>query len=177
MTVRNEARLARFAEEAAALSPLPATRLDSCRKVRCRVDSGSLVHIHRSTYSVHSRLIGEWVEARLHADRVEIWYADQLADTLPRLVGRDKHAVHYRHVIDSLVRKPGAFANYAYRDDLFPTTRFRLAYDRFGTQFDERRAAKEYLALLQHAAYHGEAAVDDALRVLLASDTRCHRRR
>jgi hypothetical protein len=115
--VRNDRRRDRFAEEVAALAALPNERLTSCRKVRCRVDTGSLIHIHRSTYSVHSRLIGEWVEARFHADRVEIWYADKCADTLPRLVGRDQHAVHYRHVIDSLVRKPGAFANYAYRDD------------------------------------------------------------
>ena len=167
---RNEPRRDRFAEEVAALRKLPDVRLTSCLKVRCRVDTGSMIHIHRSTYSVHSRLIGEWVEARLFADRVEVWYADKLADTLPRLVGRDKHAVHYRHVIDSLVRKPGAFANYVYRDDLFPTTRFRLAYDRFGEQFDERRQAKEYLALLHHAARDSEVAVDDALRVLLLSD-------
>ena len=91
---------------------------------------------------MHSRLIGEQVEARLFADRVEVWYADQHVDTLPRLVGRDQHAVHYRHVIDSLVRKPGAFANYAYRDDLFPTSRFRLAYDRFCEGRDERRAPR-----------------------------------
>jgi hypothetical protein len=171
VNVRNEPRRDRFAEDVAALRNLPDVRLTSCLKVPCRVDTGSLIHIHRSTYSVHSRLIGERVEARLFADRVEIWYADKLADTLPRLVGRDKHAVHYRHVIDSLLRKPGAFANYAYRDDLFPTTRFRLAYDRFGVQFDERRQAKEYLALLHHAARNSEAAVDDALRVLLLSDT------
>ena len=86
-------------------------------------------------------------------------------------MGRDQHAVHYRHVIDSLMRKPGAFANYAYRDDLFPTTRFRMAYDRFCDGGDERRGAKEYLKMLHHAAHNSEVAVDDALRVLLASDT------
>jgi hypothetical protein len=72
---------------------LTAARQSSCLKVRCRVDSGSLMHIQRNTYSVHSRLRGEWVEARLFADRVEVWYADQHVDTLPRLVvehGRGK---------------------------------------------------------------------------------------
>ena len=113
--IRNEGRRDRFAEEVAALKELPEQRQTRFGKVRCRVDTGSLIQIHRSVYSVHSRRIGEWVEARLYADRVEVWYADKLADTLPRLVGRDKHAVHYRHVIDSLVRKPGAFAHYALR--------------------------------------------------------------
>ena len=35
----------------------------------------------------------------------------------------------YRHVIWSLVRKPGAFAHYCFRDDLFPSLVFRRAYD------------------------------------------------
>ena len=168
VTTRNAGRGDRFAEELVRLRELPDSRLDSCLKVRCRVDSGSLIHIHRNTYSVHSRLIGEWVEARLFADRVEVWYADHHVETRPRLVGRDKHAVHYRHVIDQLVRKPGAFANYVYREGLFPTTRFRLAYDRFCDGRDERAGTKEYLKILQHAAHDSEVAVDDALRVLLA---------
>ena len=170
-TTRNAGRADRFAEEVAALKHLPDAKLSSCLKVPCQVDTGSLIHIHRNVYSVHSRLIGEGVEARLFADRVEVWYADRLVDTLPRLVGRDRHAVNYRHVIDSLIRKPGAFANYAYRDDLFPTTRFRLAYDRFCEGRDERLGIKDYLKVLHHAAHNGEAAIDDALRVLLASDT------
>ncbi|MDP1806452.1 MAG: IS21 family transposase, partial [Acidimicrobiales bacterium] len=171
VAVRNDGRRDRFAEEVGALKPLPDTRLAGWSVKRCRVDSGSLIHVRRCTYPVPSRLIGEWVDARLHADRVEVWFAAALVDTLPRLVGRDRHAVHYRHGIDSLVRKPGAFARYAYRDDLFPTSRFRLAYDRFGERHDERRQAKEYLALVHRAATHGEAAVDDARRVLLAGDT------
>ena len=48
---------------------------------------------------------------------------------MPRLVGIGKHAINYRHVIDSLVRKPGAFENYQYREDMFPTSHFRMAYD------------------------------------------------
>ena len=90
VATRNAGRTDRFSEESAALRDLPDSRLSSCLKVPCRVDSGSLIHIHRNTYSVHSRLIGEQVEARLFADRVEIWYADQQVDTLPRLVGRDR---------------------------------------------------------------------------------------
>jgi hypothetical protein len=171
VAVRNAGRGDRFDEDLDALRPLPATRLDSSLRVQCRVDSGSLIHIHRNTYSVHSRLIGETVEARLFADRVEVWYADQLADTLPRLVGRDKHAVQYRHIIDSLVRKPGAFTHYRYREDLFPTSRFRLAFDRLVEEHGTRVGTKEYLRLLHHAARESEVSVDDALRVLLASDT------
>jgi hypothetical protein len=168
--VRNADRGERLAAERAALRPLPAQRQDSCLRLPVRVDSGSLIHIHRNSYSVHSRLIGQKVEAWLYAERVEIWYAGTQVDTLPRLVGRDKHAINYRHIIDQLVRKPGAFENYRYREDLFPNSRFRMAYDRLQDEHAPEVARRAYLRILQHAAHNSESAVDDALRCLLAHE-------
>jgi hypothetical protein len=72
----------------------------------------------------------------------------------------------YRHIIDWLVRKPGAFDNYRYREELFPTHRFRMAYDGLRRRHPSR-AAKEYLEILHLAARENEAAVDEALRTLL----------
>jgi hypothetical protein len=168
VAARNAGRQQRHAEELAVLKPLPAQRQDSCLRLPVRVDTGSLIHIHRNTYSVHSRLMGHEVEAWLYADRVEIWYAGIHVDTLPRLVGRDKHAINYRHIIDQLVRKPGAFDNYRYREDLFPNSRFRMAYDRLHDEHAADVARRAYLLILQHAAHDSESAVDDALRYLLA---------
>jgi hypothetical protein len=170
VAVRNAGRRERHAAELAALRPLPAQRQDSCLRLPVRVDIGSLIHIHRNTYSVHSRLIGHKVEAWLYADRVEIWYAGIHVDTLPRLIGRDKHKINYRHIIDQLVRKPGAFENYRYREDLFPNSRFRIAYDRLQDEHEPKVAVRAYLRILQHAAHDSESAVDDALRCLLAHD-------
>ncbi len=170
VAVRNADRGERHAAERAALRPLPAQRQDSCLRLPVRVDPGSLIHIHRNTYSVHSRLIGQQVEAWLYAERVEVWYAGIQVDTLPRLVGRDKHAINYRHIIDQLVRKPGAFDNYRYREDLFPNSRFRMAYDRLQEEHAPDVARRAYLRILQHAARDSESAVDDALRFLLAQE-------
>ena len=81
------------------LRPLPDQRLDTARRERVRVSPGSLVTVHRNYYSVHSRLIGEMVEVRVLPDTVEIWYADRKVEELPRLRGRGKHRVDYRHII------------------------------------------------------------------------------
>jgi hypothetical protein len=51
------------------------------------------------------------------------------------------------------VRKPGAFAAYRYRDDLFPTTTFRLAYDRL-VQGGVERADRDYVRLLESFSEH-----------------------
>src|SRR5207249_7888789 len=71
-----------------------------------------------------------------------------------------------RHVIDWLVRKPGAFADYRYRADLFPSSPFRLAYDVLCQQ-QPARAAKEYLGILHLAARQSESGVAAALGRLL----------
>jgi hypothetical protein len=163
---RNTGRKERLREEVAAMRELPDRRLDACRIEKVRVDSGSLVYVDRNIYSVPSRLIGERVEARLYVDRVEIWYAQRKVEQLPRLRGRRKHRVDYRHIIDWLVRKPGAFDNYQYRDELFPTSRFRMAYDAMVDAMPGR-ASKEYLRVLELAAKESEDRVDKALLLLL----------
>jgi hypothetical protein len=163
----NTGRRARLAEELAALGGLPARRLEACQRRRCRVDPGSSIHVERNSYSVPSRLIGAEVEVRLYVEHVEVWYAQQLVERQPRLRGRDKHRVNYRHVIDWLVRKPGAFADYRWRQQLFPSSVFRMAYDTLVSQ-DAATADKQYLALLHLAAQESEAAVEATVRRLLA---------
>jgi len=66
------------------------------------------------------------------------------------------------------VRKPGAFAHYRYRDDLFPTTRFRLAYDRLCQDHGPSAATGHYLQLLQLAAQRNQQEVEEVLAERLA---------
>ena len=163
---RNAGRRARVAEELAVMRELPARRMESAKRERVRVDSGSLIHVERNSYSVNSRLIGTQVEARTYLDHVEVWYGQRKVADLARLRGRNKHRIDYRHIIEWLMRKPGAFENYRYREDLFPTSRFRMAYDALQETMPSR-FSKEYLKILKLAAEQGEVQVDDALRALL----------
>ena len=163
----NAGRSKRLEEELPLLHPLPAIRLDSCKRLGpVRVTSGSLIQVQHNSYSVHSRLIGERVTIRLYAEHLEVWYAQRCVERIPRLRGQGKHYVQYRHVIDSLVKKPGAFENYRYREDVFPTSRFRRAYDQLKDRHTLRVAAKEYLKILQLAATEAEVLVDQALMEL-----------
>jgi hypothetical protein len=68
-------------------------------------------------------------------------------------------------VIWSLVRKPGAFAHYRYRDDLFPSLVFRRAYDALVAS--SARADRHYVRLLHLAASTSESEVEAALSLLL----------
>jgi hypothetical protein len=162
----NSGRKERLSEELKKLQSLPARRLESCKRLRVRVGPSSTIRVNHNTYSVQSRLRGENVDVQLHREHIDVFYASRCVESFPRLRGEGGHRIEYRHIIDWLVRKPGAFENYRYREDLFPTHRFRVAYDEL------RQETKSYLAILHLAAREGEALVDDALRRLIDSGRR-----
>lgn len=165
----NSGRKVLFEQEKIRLNPLPAQRVDSFKRLRVRVGPWSTIRVSHNTYSVDSRLIGEYVDVRLYGDYMQVWYGQKQIDRIPRLRGEDGHRIVYRHIIDSLVRKPGAFKNYRYRQDLFPTHRFRMAYDQLKDGAG-RGGDIVYLRLLYMAARTNEAAVDHALRILLEKE-------
>ena len=116
-------------QEMACLRPLPPAPMPEYVNYQSRVRKWSTIQVAGHSYSVPSRLIGKEVQIRLYADWVEVYYKGHLVEGMARVRGEGESNVNYRHVIGSLVRKPGAFARYRFREQLFPTMPFRLAYD------------------------------------------------
>jgi hypothetical protein len=167
---RNKQRQERLAEELAVMRPLKATLLATSGKQRARVSQGSLIRVKEKTYSVPTSLIGKMVIVYIHEWSLDIYYASQLIESVPRLIGKETHQINYRHVIDSLLRKPGGFRRYRYRDDLFPSLIFRRAWEELDGRYAPRRADLTYLRILHLAAQQLECDVAAALETLLASD-------
>jgi hypothetical protein len=159
----------KVAEEQRALRPLPSTRIPAYSVYHPQVRRWSTIRVSSRTYSVPSRLIGHTVEVRQHPDVVEVFFRDRLVETMPRLRGDAEHRIDYRHIIWSLVRKPGAFARYRYREELFPTLVFRRAYDAL-VGWRGERADVEYVRVLHLAAATMESLVEKALMRLLEED-------
>jgi hypothetical protein len=159
---RNLTRGVRWAEEQQTLRPLPVKPLSPCREVQVVVTPFSTIRVLRNTYSVPSRLIGRTVTARVRSETVEVYHGAAYLLTMPRLMGESKHRIDYRDVIWSLVRKPGAFAHYRYRDELFPSLAFREAYDALQRAVPAR-ADREYVRVLHLAASTSEIDVAAAL--------------
>jgi len=161
---RNAPREKRFREELEVLAPVPPQRRSTCTSVPLTVGSDSVIRVKRNAYSVSSKYIGLKLEVRIHQDHLELWYRDECVERMPRQFGNDKEAIDFRHVIDSLVRKPGAFINYKYVNHMYPTTRFRMAYDQLLKNTTEASTVKQYLQLLYAAKHEGLDLVDDTLR-------------
>jgi transposase InsO family protein len=164
----NRRRGARVAEDLAAMRELTVAKLAEYVVLDVRVSEWSTLRVKHCAYSVPSRLLGEWVKVRLFEDKIEVWYADTLQLACERLRGRAQHRIDYRHIIWSLVRKPGGFARYVFREELFPSIVFRRAYDAIQTPHQGVKGDLEYLRILHHAASAMEADVEAALSLLLA---------
>jgi hypothetical protein len=169
---RNRLREKRLRQDLAAMRPLQVQRLPEYKEIEARVSIWSTIPVLRNIYSVPSRLIGERVDVRAYEDRLEVFYGGDVQLTIGRMLGGGGHRINYRHVIDSLVRKPGAFARYRYRAEMFPSLVFRRAYDALTeARWSERQADLEYLRILQIASQTMESEVQAALELLLSSGT------
>ena len=113
------------------LGSLPPAPVPEYVNYQSKVRKWCTIQVAGHSYSVPSCLIGKEVQIRLYADWVEVYYKGHRVERMERVRGEGEANVNYRHVIGSLVRKPGAFARYRFREQLFPIPfRYPTSYGR-----------------------------------------------
>ncbi len=151
------------------LQPLPARRTDDFTDELVTVTRSSGFTLRHVFYSVPSRLIGHRLRVRLYDERLECFLGGTRVLTLPRgrqptgQPNRNGYVINYHHVIHSLRRKPMAFLNLVYRDQLFPREAFRRAWDVLIANQPARNACRTMVGLLALAhdrACEAELAVE-----------------
>jgi hypothetical protein len=164
----NAKRQKRLAEELACMKALPTGRLAEYRECQPLVSTQSLIRVRKHTYSVPSRLIGHTLRVECHEARLKVYLGREFLFELPRLKGDRGSLVDFRHVIEPLLRKPGAFIHYRHREALYPSVVYRRAYDRLVAEHGERPGVIEYLHLLKLAVEETVEKVEAALERQLA---------
>lgn len=163
----NKLRTNELKEELAAMREMAVEPVPDYRELMVTVGGNSTIRLRKVVYSVPSRLIGAKLLARMYEERIVLLEGAQEVAQLPR-VPRDGGAViDFRHIIGHLLRKPGAFANYRWREELFPAPAYRAAYDHLTRITHE--ADRLYLEILKVAADVGLTSVENALETLLAA--------
>lgn len=163
----NNRRQPRLQQELALMKPLTVPRLPAFKELPVWVSQNSTINVLGNLYSVPPRLMRQKLRVRIYENNLRVFYADTLIQEMPRLSGRSHHAIDYRHVIWSLVQKPGAFARYRYREALFPTLVFRRAYEALQSTYPGTSGDAHYLRILHLAASTQETEVHTALELLL----------
>jgi transposase InsO family protein len=145
----NARRAKAVAEELAVMRSLPPTRLSEYEEVYCPVSKYSTIRVKKVGYSVPARLIGQELKVEVSENQLQVYFGRELLFTVPRECGDRGVVLDYRHVIDHLLRKPGAFERYRYREELFLSPLFRQAYDQLIAKHGQRQGNLEYLRLLK----------------------------
>ena len=162
----NRLRTKRLGEELAAMRESAIEDLPDYRELMVTVGNNSTIRVRKLVYSVPSRLIGTKLLARIYENRIVLLEGAQKVAQLPLGVGDRGAVIDFRHLIGHLLRKPGAFAGYRWREELFPAPVYRAAYDHLTRTIHE--ADKSYLEILKVAADEGQTAVENALEHLLS---------
>lgn len=156
----NRSRQEKVAAELAVMKPLPPTRLSEYDELTCTVGMASTIRVKKVGYSVPARLIGQELKVEVYERELRLYSGRELLLVLPRQGGDRGVVLDYRHVIDHLLRKPGAFERYRYREQLFPSRSFRQAHDHLVGKHGQRGGAVEYLRLLKLASEVGESDIE-----------------
>ena len=150
--------------ERLALAPLPVNRFADYEPLVARVRSTGTIQVRQVTYSVPSRLIGQQLTVHLRHDRLELYRLGRFLETLPRLHPRkgDKgvatRRIDFRHVIESLRRKPRALLRARLQDDLLPGESWREIWRQLLAALPPDEAAKVMVDALHVAAKRDDLA-------------------
>jgi len=161
----NRLRTARLGEDLAAMRESVIEDLADYREMFVSVGNNSTIRVRKQSYSVPNRLIGTKLLARIYENRIVLLAGAQEVAQLPLGVGDRGAVIDFRHLIGHLLRKPGAFAGYRWREEMFPSPAYRAAYDHLTRTSLE--ADRRYLEILKVAADEGQTVVDSVRGVLL----------
>lgn len=163
----NLRRTKRLGEELAAMPETRIADLADYRELMVSVRNDGTIRVNKMVYSVPCRLIGVKLLARIGENEIALLAGAREVARLPLSRGDRGAVIDFRHLIGHLLRKPGAFAGYRWREELFPSLVYRAAYDRLERAGGD--ADKRYLEVLKLAADEGQSAVENALEQLLAT--------
>jgi hypothetical protein len=158
----NARRRDRFEQERTCLRPLPDCRYPDYELLTRQVQRSSTIEVRCVVYSVPSVLIGRTVNLLLRHDSLTVCWQEQAVAVLPRRHAptqgkRRCRQIDFRHVIDSLRRKPAALLQCQWRDELLPDDNYRHLWRQLLERYPPELAAR----LMVEALYI--AATQDAL--------------
>lgn len=167
----NKRRNTLFEKELPFMNGVPSAPLPDYQELYITVRNRSIVFIKGSTYSVPSRLIGSRLKAKIYEHKIDLCSGNKTVHSIERVRGHRNIIIDYRHIINSLIRKPAAFSSYKYKDELYPTNNFKMAYERLieVSGHENRTTNLEYLRILKLAADNVEEDVDIALGLILST--------
>jgi hypothetical protein len=127
----NAKRTQKFELEKVVLQPLPRYRSPDYEVLSVKVSCYSTITARCILYSVPSRLVGQRLTIHLYHDQLVGFVGRTQVMAVPRLHVhgsakiRRGRSINYRHLVESLRRKPRAFLHCDWQDDVLPNEQWQ----------------------------------------------------
>jgi hypothetical protein len=155
----------KFEIEQPFLQALPRYRTADDEILSARVSAASTISIRCILYTVPSRLMGHQLTIHLYHDRLVGFVGTAQVFDMPRLHVsgsapiRRARVINYRHVVESLRRKPRAFLYCDWQSELLPDDDWRDLWSQLNRVSDPDSAARLIVEALYIAATQDQEAV------------------
>jgi hypothetical protein len=106
---------------------------------------------------VPSRLISQTIKIHLFDDHLEIFYNNKKTYNLIRKYYNKDNSntvINYRHLILSLIKKPGAFKNFIWKNELLPSDDYRKIWSIISSSNEVKSSCKYITSLLYLGNVH-----------------------
>ena len=158
-----------FQDEQASLMALRGP-FDGFVEKAVRATTTCLIMADHNRYSVDARAAGQMVLVRSHAERIVVFFNNEVVASHPRRFRRDQIVYDPWHYLPVLVKKPGALRNGApFKDWALPPGLARVRAKLKNHADGDRQFVKLLGAVLDHGLDAVEAACAEALEAGIAS--------
>jgi len=144
-----------FETERLALQPLPNNKTEDFEVISAKVSGLSIIIVKNMRYSVPSNLSGHVLTLHIFQNEIQAYLGSTPVINFERKY-RTRHkspyVINYKHIIHALIKKPGAFRNCKYRDEILPGYSYKKIWEYLDDTESKKVAPKIMLRLLKLAA-------------------------
>lgn len=154
------------------LLPLPSEGFDLAEVSFPKVDGSGCVRVRTNFYST-SLAADTRVQAKVYADRIEIWHEGGVVARHERCYGRHQQVLDLEHYLEVLERKPGALAGSTPLKQWRERGRWPAEYDRYWEALMRRHGksagTRQMIELLGLGKRHGHERLREVVATALSS--------
>jgi transposase len=129
------------------------------KKLECRVDKYSTITIEQNRYSVPDNLVGKFIYAKIHPEKIVVMVDDTVVATHTRSFKNHEWIMDINHYLSTIKKKPGSLKNSAAMHS--SDHRIQYIYNKYYT-----RKAKEFIELLEIIKDKGIQKVEQTIEEL-----------
>lgn len=163
-----------FADEKAALKPLPSYKTADYEVISAKVSKLSMMVVKNMTYSMPSRLAGHVLTTHVYQNKIDCYLGSSKLDSLVRKYSakqESRYVIDYRHIIHALIKKPRAFRFCKYRNEILPNSTYRQIWEHLDATESADTAPKIMLRILKLAAdYDCEHALQNTITTRISNN-------